>query len=148
VNLLAQAHGTPYQLQLPLFTGQGWTTAFLSIQPEKWSEGEAGNQDKGEAGKGYKILFLLDLEGLGQTKIDAHLAGKSLWVTFYVSQNDSVPLLQNELPGFRLALEAMGYDKVLLVAKPVKLLSPENEKRFAVLARGVPANVSLLDVKA
>jgi hypothetical protein len=132
-------------LQFPFFTGQALSTAFLSIEPEP--EGTR-NQDDGEAGKGYKILFLLDLEGLGQTRIDARLAGRSLSVAFYVSQGHPVSSLQNAFPAFRQALETMGLEHVSLVARPATLLSPQNEERFAALARGVPAGLSLLDVKA
>jgi hypothetical protein len=124
------------------------STAFLSIEPDKGGNEETGKQGNGKTGKGYNLLFLLDLEGLGQTRIDARITEKSLWVAFYVNQSHSLSLLQSEFPAFRQTLQAMGYEEVLLVARPVNLLSPEKQKKFAALALGVPARVSLLDVKA
>ena len=40
VNILAQAKGEPYQVQIPFFTAQGLTTAFLSIESETGDQGE------------------------------------------------------------------------------------------------------------
>lgn len=148
VNLLAQAQGEPYQLQIPLFTGQGMTTAFLSIEPERQGNGETERGRNGEKGKGYNILFMLDLDGFGQTRIDAHIGEKSLWVAFYVSQDNSLSLLKKELPGFHETLRVLGYEEVLLVAKPLGQLSPEKRKKFDALTIGAPTSVHLLDVKA
>lgn len=147
VNLLAQAQGEPYQLQIPLFTGQGITTAFLSIEPDDHGAGERGEGQKG-SGNGHRILFLLDLEGFGQTRIDAHIGETSLWVAFYVDQDPSIALLRAELPKFRETLQAFGYEEVLLVAKPLGQLPPEKRKKFEALTIGAPTSVHLLDVKA
>lgn len=147
VNLLAQAQGEPYQLQIPFFAGQGLATAFLSIEPDGHGTGEKGEGQE-RRGKGHNVLFLLDLEGFGQTRIDAHIGEKSLWVAFYVDQDNSISLLKKELPGFRETLQAFGYDEVLLVAKPLGQLSPEKRKKFDALTIGAPTSVHLLDVKA
>lgn len=148
VNLLAQAKGEPYQLQIPFFTGQGMTTAFLSIEPEGQGKGGAGKRGNGEKGKGYNILFMLDLDGVGQTRIDARIGEKSLWVAFYVDQNSSVALLQRELPAFRATIQSLGYEEVLLVAKPLGQIPPEKREKFDSLTVGAPASVHLLDVEA
>jgi hypothetical protein len=148
VNVLAQGKGEPYQLQIPLFTGQGMTSAFLSIEPEGQGNGEAEKRGNGEKGKGYNILFMLDLDGFGQTRIDARIGEKSLWIAFYVNQNSSVALLQRELPAFRETLQSLGYEEVLLVAKPLGHIPPEKREKFDALTIGAPASVHLLDVKA
>jgi hypothetical protein len=148
VNLLAQVKGEPYQLQLPLFTGQGMTTAFLSIEPEGQGNRKTGKREKGEKGKRYNILFMLNLDGFGQTRIDARIGEKSLWIAFYVDQNSSVALLQRDLSAFREALQSLGYEEVLLVAKPLGQMLPEKREKFAALTVGAPASVHLLDVKA
>lgn len=137
MNLLAQVQGEPYQLQIPLFTGQGTTAAFLSIESDGNGTGAKGEGQEGR-GKGYNILFLLDLEGFGQTRIDAHIGEKSLWVAFYVDLDSSVSLLKKELPGVRETLQAFGYDEVLLVAKPLGQLSAEKRKKFDALTIGAP----------
>lgn len=148
VNVLAQVKGEPYQLQIPFFTQQGITTAFLSIESEGQGNKEMGEGGKGETGKGYNILFMLDLDGFGRTRIDARIGEKSLWVAFYVDQPHSVSLLKEELPTFRETLQSFGYEEVLVMAKPLGQLSPEKREKFDALTVGVPASVRLLDVKA
>ena len=148
VNLLAQTKGEPYQLQIPLFTGQGMTTAFLSIESEGRGNKETGKPANGETGQAYNILFMLDLDGFGQTRIEARVGKKSLWVAFYVDQHDSVALLQRELVEFREIIRSLGYEEVLLTAKPLGRLAPEKREQFDALEAGVPASVHLLDVKA
>jgi hypothetical protein len=147
VNVLAQAQGEPYQLQIPLFTSQGITTAFLSIEAERQGNKEGRGRNK-EKGKGYNILFMLDLEGFGQTRIDAHIDEKSLWVAFYVDRDEALALLKKELGGFRETLQSLSYDEVLLVAKPLGQLAPEKRRKFDALTIGAPTSVHLLDVKA
>ena len=148
VNVLAQVKGEPYQLQIPFFTGQGMTTAFLSIEPEGQSNGEGGKRKSGEKGKGCNILFLLDLEGFGKTRIDARVGEQSLWVAFYVDQPHTVSLLKEEIPAFRETLQSLGYGEVLIVAKPLGQLSAEKRQKFDALTLGVPSSVHLLDVRA
>jgi hypothetical protein len=147
VNLLAQARGEPYQIQIPFFTAQGLTTAFLSIAAEGKNQRESENRSKGESEGGYNILFYLDLDNFGQMRIDARVGENSLWAAFYVDQNDSVSLLQQELPAFREILQALGYQDVLLMAKSLGQLAPEKRLQFDALTVGVPSSVHLLDIK-
>jgi len=144
VNLLAQMHGEPYRLEIPFFSGQGLATAFLSIEPD----GRGGKEGKGAKRQGYHVLFLLDLEGFGHTRIDAHITSKTLKVIFYVEQSGVVTLLRSELPSFRETLHSLGYEEIFLAAQPLEQLSPEKRQKFDSLAVGVPTMVSLLDVKA
>jgi hypothetical protein len=133
VNLLAQAKGEPYQVQIPFFTARGLTTAFLSIESETGDQGEKAKRGKGEKGKGYNILFALDLDNFGQTRIDARIRPQSLWAAFYVDQPESVALLQRELPDFLLTLQSLGYTDVLLTAKPLRQLAPGKREKFEAL---------------
>ncbi len=148
VNILAQAQGGPYQVQIPFFTAQRLTTAFLSIEPEGKGNGETERQGKGETGKGYNILFALDLENFGQTRIDARIGQGLLWAVFYVDQPESVALLQRELPDFRITLQSLGYADVSLMVRPLRQLAPEKREKFEALTIGVPASIHLLDMKA
>ncbi len=147
VNLLAQARGEPYRVQIPFYTAQGLTTAFLAIESDNDGQGEWENGNAGAQEKGYTILFFLELEDFGQTRIEARIGKKSLWAAFYVDQGASVALLQQELPAFREILQSLGYEEVLLVAKPLEQLSPEKRQQFETLTVGVPPSVRLLDVK-
>jgi hypothetical protein len=148
VNLLAQTRGEAFQLQIPFFTGQQMTTAYLAIEPDGGQAGGQGNEGKGEKGKGCNLLFALDLEHFGRTRIDAHIGSTSLRAAFYVDQAESVALLRQELPEFHGVLQSLGYSEVLLVAKPLKQLAPEKQEKFTALTTGVSPSVHLLDVKA
>lgn len=143
-NLLAQIHGEPYRLEIPFFSGQGFSTAFLSIEPD----GKESKERNGGKGRGYHVLFLLDLEGFGHTRIDGHITSKTLKVIFYVERSGAVTRLRSEFPSFRETLHTLGYEEVFLAAQPFAQLSPEKRQKFDSLTVGVPTSVSLLDIKA
>lgn len=148
VNVLARSQEEAYQLQIPFFTGQEMTTAFLAINPERKGQEETAEHGSSTAEQGYHILFLLDLEKLGQTRIEARIGSKSIWGAFYVEHTTSVAELQAELPAFRTTLQGLGYEEVLLIAKPLEQLAPEKRKKFDVLASGIPSSIHLLDMRA
>lgn len=143
VNLLAQLEGQPLQIRIPFFTGAGFTDVALSVQ----RDGNGRGKDSGKSSRGYVIMFLLDLENFGRTRIEAHLKGQDLRVLFYVDQDDSVALLRRELPGFALTLEAMGYREVLLAASTASRMPQEQQHGFETLALGLPSNAHLLNVR-
>ena len=143
VNLLAQLEGQPVQIRIPFFTGAGFTDVALSVQ----HDGNGRGKDSAKSSQGYVIMFLLDLDNFGRTRIEAHLKGRDLRVLFYVDQDDSVVLLRRELPDFALTLKAMGYREVLLAASAANRMPQEQQHGFETLALGLPPNVHLLNVK-
>lgn len=143
VNLLAQLEGHPLQLRIPFFTGAGFTDVALAVQ----RDGKGWGYTPGESGDGYTIMFLLELDNFGQTRIEAHLKGQDLRVVFYVDREDSAALLRQEIPAFAAALQALGYKEVWLTAKTTNRMSKEQQHEFAALALGVPPAVHLLNVK-
>lgn len=147
VNLLAQLHSQPYFLQIPFHTGQGLTTAYLSLEPDR--QGGGSERDKESSGdRSFDILFQLDLEQLGQTRIDAHVTPEAVRAIFYVERGPALARLRAEIAPFRDQLLALGYKEVLLAANPLRDMPPEKQQKFIALAGGVPSSVSLLDVKA
>jgi hypothetical protein len=144
VNLLAQLDGGAFQFQIPFFSGTRFSTAALSV--ERDGRGAADRQDKSTAG--YNLLFLLDLENFGRTRIDAHVSERELKVIFYVDRESSIALLREEIPSFRQTLVAMGYREVLLAAKTLKEIPEEKRQKFDAIAVGAPPSIHLLDVKA
>ena len=144
VNLLAQLDGGTFQFQIPFFTGAGFSTAALSVE----RDGKGGTESLGKPAGGYNLLFLLDLENFGRTRIDAHVSERELCVIFYVDRESSIALLRQELPSFREALLAMGYHEVLLAAKPLKDIPAEKRQKFDAISVGAPTSIHLLDVKA
>jgi hypothetical protein len=145
LNLLAHLHGDALQLQLPVHTGQGLTTAFLSIEPDGSDSGGGG---KAGGRSGFSVLFLLDLDNLGRTRIDAHFSGSSARVVFYLDGEESLQNVRAELPAFRQALQAQGYQDVLLAARPLTEMAADRRQQAEALALGVPAGVHLVDVRA
>ena len=144
VNLLAQLDGGAFQFQIPFFTGAGFSTAALSVE----RDGKGTADSRGNRTDGYNLLFLLDLENFGRTRIDAHVTEKEVRVIFYVDREISVALLKQELPSFRQVLVEMGYREVLLSAKPLKEIAEERRQKFDAIAIGAPSAIHLLDVKA
>ena len=143
VNLLAQLDGRALQFQIPLFSDGRFSTAAVSVEPDD-SRG-SNEQKKGTAG--YNLLFLLDLDNFGRTRIDAHVAQSELKVIFYVDQESSIKLLKQEIPAFHQILLAMGYRQVLLAAKPLKDIPEEKQQKFDAMAVGAPNSMHLVDVK-
>ena len=144
VNLLAQLDGGAFQLQIPFFTGAGFSTAALAV--ERDGQGRTGKASKGRTG--YTLLFLLDLENFGRTRVDAHIEGGKLHAVFYVDRPASLRMVRQELTGFRETLLALGFRDVLLAAKSLREMSQEKQEKFAALAVGATSSIHLLDMRA
>lgn len=142
LNLLAKARNLPYQLQLPIQTPQGLTTAALAIEAD-----EGGNRQGGRQEAGYNLFFSLDLEGLGPTRIDAHLTKDTARVLFYLKPGEPLARLEADLPAFQQALRALGFAEVLTAARPLSELAPEQRTKLQALAAGLPAAMNLVDAR-
>jgi hypothetical protein len=142
LNLVAQAHREPYQLQIPIFLNHGLSTAFLSIDADAGQE----RREAGSARPGYHLLFLLNLENFGQTRIDAHVSAQVLRVIFYAEESAAVTQLRSALPALEERLHTLGYDEVRLDARSLALLSPE-QRRCAALGPTLPPGVNLVDLQ-
>jgi hypothetical protein len=144
VNLLAQLDGGAIQMQIPFFTGARFCTAALALEPD--DHGAGGKQGEGKSG--YSLLFMLDLENFGRTRIDAHIGGSELRAVFFVDEEQSLQLIRQELAGFRETLISLGYRDILIAAKPLRDLPSDKREKFTALAAGAPSSIHLLDVKA
>lgn len=143
-NLLAQVTDGSVHLQIPFFNGASFSTAAVAI--ERDGKGNAGTS-RNQSG-GYGLLFLLDLENFGRTRIDAHVHEQSLRVMFYVDRDSSVVSIKEELPQFRQLLQGLGYQDVLLAARPLRDIPEDKRQKFDALAVGAPPSIHLLDMKA
>jgi hypothetical protein len=144
VNLLAQLDGGAFQLQIPFFTGAGFSTAVLAIEPDEHGPGGEPGQGK----NGYSVLFMLDLENFGCMRIDAHINGNELCAVFFVNNEQSLELMRQELANFCETLLALGYNNIQLAAKPLRDLPLEKQEKFSALAAGALSSIHLLDMKA
>ncbi len=143
LHLLAQLHDEPLTLQIPFYAGQQPATAFLSVEPDDSPSGQQGGRRSG-----YNVLFLLDLDRLGPTRIDAHFSGSAIRVVFYVAGEAALGRVSSALPAFGRALQRLGYEDVLLAARPLGEMPAERRQEVEALALGVPAGVHLVDVRA
>jgi len=141
-NLLAQIEGHAFQLQVPLFTGAGFTDVALSIQGDGGGKSARNKKQAGE----YNVLFALDLEEFGRMRIDAHLRRDALTAIFYVDAESSLTRLRMELPQLRESLQALGFENLLLGVRPLREMAREQEAKFTALALGVPSDMRLLNV--
>ena len=55
---------------------------------------------------------------------------------------------QGALSSFHRILQGMGYQEVLLAARPLTDLPVEKKQKLDALAEGVPASIHLVDVRA
>ncbi|HEX2227212.1 MAG TPA: hypothetical protein VHM64_08720 [Candidatus Binatia bacterium] len=144
VNLLGQLDSGAFQLQIPFLTGARLSTAVLAIEPDgHGADGEPRRQKSG-----YSLLFMLDLEDFGRTRIDAHINSNEVRVVFFVDNERSLQIFRQELFGFRQSLLALGYSNLQLAAKPLTDLPAEKQEKFAALAAGALSSIHLLDMKA
>jgi hypothetical protein len=141
-NLLAQIEGHAFQLQVPLFTSAGFTDVALSIQGDGGGKSERNKKQSGE----YNVLFALELEEFGRMRIDAHVRAESLTAIFYLDVESSLTRLRMELPQLRESLQALGFENMLLSARPLREMAREQEIKFTALSLGVPSDVRLLNV--
>jgi hypothetical protein len=146
LNLLAQVQSAPYQLQIPFFANHGLTTAYVAIEAStEGTDREAGGEERSS---GHHVYFHLDLEGFGQTRIDAHLRSRGVQAIFYAERPESVNQLEAEFMQLEGRLKALGFTEVLLAARPLGQMTGEKRQKFECLAAGVPTGVSLVDVRA
>jgi hypothetical protein len=143
LNLLAQWHGSAFALELPLVVHQSLTTVHLAIEPD--AQSESGQSD--DPRSGHNLLFQMDLEHFGPTKIEVWVAARALRANFFVANEPAVAQIQSEFPALKQSLQALGFHDVLLAADPLARLSPEKRQKFDEVRRGVPADVHLLDVE-
>lgn len=144
INLLAQPRRGGFQVQIPLFHGSGFSTAAVSVEPDSKGSADEERQPK----PAYNLLFLLDIESFGRIQIDVYLQAKSVRGIFYLDRDPALLFLRSEIPSFRKILEEIGYQDILLAAKPLKEIPRETQERFQALALGAPPKINLLDVKA
>src|SRR5205814_1504044 len=98
---------------------------------------------------GHHVMLQFEVQELGRTSIDVHVATQAVRVIFYVENNSGLDLLQTELSTFRAQLQQrLGLRDVLLAARPLTQLSPAKRETFAALAAGIPANVNVIDARA
>jgi hypothetical protein len=121
-NLLKSISDGGVRLLIPFSLGGHLTTAQVEIRRGR----DAGKHRSSRAAPhpSTTLLFLLDLEGLGKTRIDAHVGIDSLQASFFVEEEDSVTTLRSGLPDLAHTLARGGYPSVRLEAFPLEGTDP------------------------
>lgn len=145
-NLATQSQSAPLQFEIPLLSAGQLSTVELFIQPD----GEDSDSVEERPEKGFNILFLLELQGLGRTRVDAHLSGKSLSALISVERSSVLEMLQSLLPRLEEGLEQAGFPSARL---GVRLLEEGQLEAEAASSLGPPqpaasVNPNLIDVVA
>ena len=139
-NVKALADGRSVYLQIPW--GAEGERAELFFR--RWGEGQEGNRSKGE--DGFRVCFLLSLQGLGDLRIDANLQGKRVGLRFEVADRDSAELLKRHFPRLRERLESLDFQVVKVDCVEVSE-TPRADENDEVLDFGL-RDRRLIDVKA
>jgi hypothetical protein len=142
-NALAQANNTPYFLQIPFPDGGEWRTLRLSLEPERRPD----QSDAERAGR-FRVFMHVPLTDLGETWIDAGLAGEQFRATIYLDSAAVRDRVRTALPELRAELQSEGFSEVLLDVRASSELPERHRRQAGALQAGRPETVSVLDVRA
>jgi hypothetical protein len=140
-NVLAQASGTPYFLQIPFPDGEDWRTLYLALELE-----QHGQRSDSERPRGFRMLMHVPLKELGETWIDAGVCDCHLRAILYVETPAARDQVRAELAGLHDELLADGFRSVLLDVQPAADLPERHRRRTVAMKSGHPEGVSLVDV--
>jgi hypothetical protein len=142
-NAIAQASGTPYFLQVPFPDGGQWRTLNLSLEPQYRPD----QADAERAGR-FRVFMHVPLNDLGETWIDAGLAGDQFRATIYLDRAEVRDRVRAALPELRTELQTDGFSEVLLDVKSSSELPAGRRRESSAMQAGRPETVSVLDVRA
>lgn len=140
-NVLAQAQGTPYVLQVPFPDGGQWRTLNLAIEPDRNGQSESGTSN------GFRMLMHVPLTNLGETWIDAGLAGSRFRAVLYLENAGARSQVRAELPELRDDLLGGGFGEVLLDVRSSADLPARQRQQAAAMLAGRTGSGSVLDVR-
>jgi hypothetical protein len=141
-NTLAQANATPYFLQIPFPDGGELRTLSLSLEPQNRPD----QPDADQAGR-FRMFMHVPLSDLGETWIDAGLAGDKFRATIYLDRPAVRDRVQAALPDLRSELQADGFSEVLLDVRASADLPERHRREAGAMQAGRPQTVSVLDVR-
>jgi Flagellar hook-length control protein FliK len=141
-NVLAQASGQPYVLQVPFPDGGVWKTLNLALEPQN----QPDRPDADRAGR-FRLFMHVPLTDLGETWIDAGLAGDRFRATIYLDQSGVRDRVRAALPELRSELQSDGFTEVLLDVRAASELPDRRRRESVAMQAGRPESVSVLDVR-
>jgi hypothetical protein len=141
-NTLAQANATPYLLQIPFPDGTELRTLSLSLEPQNRPD----QPDAEQAGR-FRMFMHVPLSDLGETWIDAGLAGDKFRATIYLDRTAVRDRVRAALPDLSTELKGDGFSEVLLDVRASEELPARHRQQAGAMQAGRPNTVSVLDVR-
>jgi hypothetical protein len=130
-------------VQVPFPDGGEWRTLHLSLEPQN----QPGRPDAERAGR-FRVFMHVPLNDLGETWIDAGLAGDQFRATIYLDRAPVRDRVRAALPELATELRTDGFSEVLLDVRAAADLPDRHRREAAALQTGRPESVSVLDVRA
>ena len=103
VNVLSQENEGRYLLQIPLQFPSGARTADLCIEFE-----EKGKKE-GTMANGFRVIFLLDMDALGDISIEASIHKSQVNCKILCTDHDACQFISNALTSLTEGLTGLGY---------------------------------------
>jgi hypothetical protein len=130
-------------VQVPFPDGGQWRTLHLSLEPQNRPD----RPDAERAGR-FRVFMHVPLADLGETWIDAGLAGDKFRATIYLDRTAVRDRVRAALPELGAELRADGFSEVLLDVRSAADLPERRRREAAAMQAGRPESVSVLDVRA
>lgn len=127
----------PY-VQLPLKLTEQLTHGELYVYSKK--------KELSDPGREVRILLHLDMENLGQTDVHLSLFAQNVNATFYLSDEKSLTVVQNEMPSLIESLSQKGYSLNASVLRREK--DPDIVKDFMAGSEGISMKRFRFDIRA
>ena len=144
LNLVAKSEGEPYQIQVPLATQGTNSTLQLSIDPDTSGQSSSHSQSND-----FNLMMHLDFTELGDTWVDARIAGQNVRAVLYVESEPGRQAARADLSTLNQSLQELGFGNIMLdVRSTSEMPTGSAAARFNALDAGMPASISLIDRKA
>ncbi len=131
-NSLSLSQGNAFHLDIPFYQGAQPHLLHLTVQPDPQGGKEQGSKSSGS--RGHKVLFLLELDHFGQTRIDSYISARSVDAILYIENREAIQHLRPRLGAFQRRLQDLGYPNAHLEVRPLLAGSPEKRIHRPVIA--------------
>lgn len=145
ISLLALHQPEPFRIEFPLIVQGIITTVQMSISTDQEATRHELTNDA-VSDESFTILFALDLSGLGNVDIDAHITSDSVHATIYPEDEKAHHFVQKHISRLSDRLDALGFNHLHLATSVKSRMSEKKQHAFECLNLGLPISKGVLDV--